>query len=244
MPRNGIILCRCGREHFEVNTSRIIHCFCLVGLLFLSTSIRAADTNAVLDAWFAAQTKLKTWSADFTQTRSLKTLTQPLVATGHIWFAKPNQFRWELGDPPRTIALRELDQMWVIYPRLKRAEHYPLGGSQPREWRDAMSLLNAGFPHQRSDFEAEFRVLSLVETNAAWRMTLQPKSSFARNMLPEIRVDLATNDFSLMATELVFTDDSRMRNDFTNAVLNPDVATNFFHWEAPADFKVTAPFAK
>ncbi len=41
-------------------------------------NLRAADTNAVLDAWFAAQANVHTLSADFVQTRTLKTLVQPL----------------------------------------------------------------------------------------------------------------------------------------------------------------------
>src|SRR5258705_286086 len=63
---------------------------------------RAADTNAVLNGWLSSQTNLQTWTADFVQTRTFRTLTQPLVATGHVWFATPNRFRWELGSPART----------------------------------------------------------------------------------------------------------------------------------------------
>ena len=73
------------------------------------TRARAADTNALLNAWHAAQTNLHTWTANFTQTRTLKTLRQPLVATGQVWFAKPDRFRWELGQPAQTIALRRAD---------------------------------------------------------------------------------------------------------------------------------------
>src|SRR5437870_3147210 len=118
---------------------------------------RAADTNAVLYAWFAAQTNLHTWTADFTQTRTLRTLTQPLVATGHVWFATPNRFRWELGSPAQTIALRHADEMFVIYPMLKRAERYPLTGHESGQWRDMLSLLEAGFPHSRADLDSRFR---------------------------------------------------------------------------------------
>jgi outer membrane lipoprotein carrier protein len=205
---------------------------------------RAADTNAVLDAWFAAQAKVRSLSADFVQTRTLKTLVQPLVATGRLWFAPPNQFRWELGQPAQTIALRHADDMFVIYPRLKRAEHYSLGASAPREWRDAMSLLDAGFPHTRQDFDAQFQIQSLTETNGAWLLALQPRSAAARQMMPALRVRLATNDFSLAGTELVFVDGSRMRNDFTHIVANAALDENMFQWKPPADFKVSDPFAK
>jgi outer membrane lipoprotein-sorting protein len=204
----------------------------------------ASDTNTVLDAWFAAQKNLHTWSADFVQTRALKTLTQPLTAAGHIDFAMPDDFRWELGRPARTIALRHGDVMFVIYPYLKRAERYPLGAGAPAELRDTMSLLQAGFPRDRKEFDAQFQILSLTKTNGAWQMSLQPKSALARRMMPELRIGLATNDFSPASTELVFVDGSRMRNDFTNAVMNPPLDKKLFEWIPPADYKVTNPFAR
>jgi outer membrane lipoprotein-sorting protein len=215
-----------------------------LGIFSLLHVARAADTNTVLDAWFAAQKNLHTWSADFTQTRALKTLTQPLVTQGHIAFATPNDFCWELGQPARTIALRHGDEMFVVYPRLKRAERYPLGAGTPTEWRDTMSLLQAGFPRDRKEFNAQFQILLLTETNGNWQMWLQPKSTFARRMMPELRIGLATNDFSLASTELVFVDGSRMRNDFTKTVMNPPLDVKLFEWTPPADFKVVEPFKR
>lgn len=204
----------------------------------------AADTNAVLAAWFAAQTNLYTWSADFTQTRTLKTLTQPLVASGHIWFAAPNRFRWELGVPAKTIALRNADDMFVIYPRLKRAEKYPLGAGGKGEWRDLLALLDAGFPRNRGDFDALFRLLSLTAADGSWQLGLQPRSAFARQMIREIRLGLALNDFSLTSNELIFVDGSSMKNEYKNAVLNPALDEKIFHWQPEPDFKVTEPLKK
>jgi outer membrane lipoprotein-sorting protein len=171
----------------------------------------------------------------------LQTLTQPLVATGHVSFAMPDQFRWELGQPARTIAVRHDDEMLVIYPLLKRAECYPMGTNAPREFRDAMSLLQAGLPHNRKEFESQFQLLSLVETNGLWQFALQPKSRFARQMMTELRITLATNDFSLASTELIFVEGSRMRTDFTNAILNPVLAKNFSEWQPPPDYKIVEP---
>jgi outer membrane lipoprotein-sorting protein len=202
------------------------------------------DAGAVLDAWFAAQRDLHSWSAEFVQTRTLKTLTQPLTAAGRLLFAAPNDFRWELGRPAQTIALRNGADLYVIYPALKRAEHYSLGATAPRQWRDAMSLLNAGFPRNRQEFESQFRVASVVESNGLWLLGLEPKSKFARQMMPELRIALTTNDFSLASTEMVFVDGSAMRNDFTKAVLNPALDTNAFRWTPPPDYKVTEPLSK
>ncbi|MEI9959908.1 MAG: outer membrane lipoprotein carrier protein LolA [Limisphaerales bacterium] len=217
--------------------------FLLLAIFSALQNVRAGETNSVLDAWFAAQAGLHTWSADFVQTRTLKTLTQPLVTTGHLSFAAPNDFRWELGQPAQTIALRHGDEMFVIYPRLKRAERYPIGAAAPSiEWRDTMSLLQAGFPSNRKEFDSQFQLLSLVETNGAWQLALKPKSKFAAQMMPELRIGLATNNFSLASTELVFVDGSRMRNDFTNAVSNPTLDEDVFKWTPPEDFKIVEPF--
>src|SRR6185436_2020288 len=136
----------------------------LFGLLGGQTIVRAANLNASLTAWLSAQTNIQTWSADFTQTRTLKSLTQPLTGAGRVWFAAPNRFRWELGNPAQTIAVRQPQQMLVIYPRLKRAERYPLDASSGA-WREMLSLLEAGFPRSQEEVESRFRIVSQSTSN-------------------------------------------------------------------------------
>ena len=218
--------------------------FLLTFVVAHSGLILAVETNTVVDGWLKAQTNLQTWQADFIQTRTFKTLVHPLMATGHVWFASPNRFRWELGSPTQTIALRRSDDMIVVYPMLKRAERYPLTGKDTGEWRDVLALLEAGFPGSRTELDERFRIESLTETNAAWQLVLQPTSASARKMIKRIHVGLATNNFSLTSTELVFADDSRMRNDFTNAKPNPSVDDDLFDWKPDSDFKVFEPLAK
>jgi len=204
----------------------------------------ASDANTTLNGWLNAQTNIQTWSAEVIQTRALKSLTQPLIAKGRVWFAAPNRFRWELGDPPQTIAVRQPDQMLVIYPRLKRAEKYSLAGNQNGQWRDTLALLEAGFPRNQRELEAKFRVVSQAPANEAHEVTLQPKSASARRLMPQIKVTFSTNDFSLRATELQFADGSTMRNDFTNATLNPKVPESVFTPDIGADFKIVEPLVR
>lgn len=215
--------------------------FALTTLLALALRLAAADTNAVLDAWLAAQTNFATWSADFVQTRSLKALSQPLVSTGHVWFAKPNRFRWELGQPAQTIAVRDGDEMQVLYPRLKRAERYALAGGKSGVLGEALGLLDAGFPRDRADFAARFRLLSLAQTNGAWRLDLQPVSPAARRMMPLIAVLLDPGNFQLRGNEITFPDGSRMRNDFTGARQNETFPTDTFRPALGADYQIVEP---
>ena len=206
---------------------------CLLGLRVL-----AIDQEQVIAGWLAKQTNVQTWAADFVQTRNLKALTEPLVSTGRVWFAAPQNFRWELGQN-QTIAIRSNETMLVVYPRLKRAEKYDFAAAGPSEWKDALSLLQSGFPRSRADIDHQFKILSLTETNNLYDLALQPKSAGARKMMPEIDVFIST-DLSLAGTELRFVDGSSMRNDFRNVQTNADVAGKF-DLNLPPDYKLVEP---
>src|SRR5882724_7965416 len=214
--------------------------FLLISLFVASRQgSSAAENNALLSSWLGAQTNIQSWSADFVQTRTFKSLAQPLTATGHVWFAEPNRFRWELGHPPQTIALRATDQLLVIYPRLKRVERYPLSGAQTGEWRDALALLESGFPRSEAEIASRFKILSQTITNEVCELTLQPKSASARKMMPQIKIAFGTNDFSLRGTELQFADGSTMRNSFTHPALNPAIDKDSFSPKIESDFKIS-----
>jgi outer membrane lipoprotein-sorting protein len=201
----------------------------------------ASDPSGRFDQWFAVQTNLQSWSADFTQTRSLKVLAQPLVATGKVWVTTPGLFRWELGQPAQTIALRQPNQLLIIYPRLKRAEKYALSAAPTGPLKDALALMDATLPRDRATMEERFRLLSAAETNSLLQMTLQPKSASARKFISEILIAFRTNDFAIAVTELKFADGSSLRNDFTNTVLNQPINPELFEAKLPPDFTVMEP---
>ena len=209
-----------------------------------SGQLRASGTSQLLASWLTSQTNIQTWSAEVIQIRTLKSLTQPLMATGRVWFAAPNRFRWELGHPPQTIALRQPEQMLVVYPKLKRAERYPLTGNHSGPWTDTLALLEAGFPRSQSELESRFQIESEATASGIHEVTLQPRSASARRMMPHIKIAFATSDFSLRATELQFADGSSMRNDFTNAVMNPKLDDSLFTFDLDPAFKVIEPLTK
>ncbi|MDB6122443.1 MAG: LolA family protein [Pedosphaera sp.] len=220
----------------------------LAGLLTLSgilpTFAQTPDANSLLSAWINNQTNMQTWSADFVQTRSLKTLTTPLTATGHVWFAAPNRFRWELGKPAQTIAVRGPDQLLVIYPRLKRVERYPLKASDAGPWKDTLALLDAGFPRSRAELESRFNILSQTTTDGIHEMALQPKAEAARKFMPQIKIAFDIKDYALHSTELKFTDGSTMKNVFSNPQMNPKVDESIFRPTLEKDYKITEPLKK
>lgn len=203
--------------------------------------LRAAESDRFLDGWFAAQAGLKSWSAEFTQTRSLKALKEPLKAPGRLWFAAPDRFRWELGVPAQTIAVRTADELMVVYPRLKRAERYSLRGDTGEAWRGALALLDAGFATNRAALEARFQVASQTPVADGMQIVLKPLGSSARRFMTEVRLVIDREGIEMLANEMRFADGSALRNDFTNTVRNPALPDTLFHYQIPGDFKVVEP---
>lgn len=214
----------------------------LSALLFLLvwTGLPAQGAD-LIDQWIGAQTNLHTWSAKIVETRCFKTFSQPLVSTGQVWVAIPDRFRWELGQPPQTIALRQPQELDIIYPKLKRVEKYPLGASQTGPWKDALALLEASFPRSRASLEARFQILGLEQTNGVATLNLQPASASARKFVSRLTISFRTDDFSPVATELTFSDGSRLRNEFSDSRLNPSLAPQLFELKLEPDFTVVEP---
>jgi outer membrane lipoprotein-sorting protein len=201
----------------------------------------AAEASPLLVSWLASQANVHAWAAEFTQTRTLKALVQPLAADGRVWFEAPNRFRWELGNPPQTVAVRAPTEVLIFYPRLKRVERYSLTEPQKGPWRDALSLLETGFARSLAELEARYTILSEAVESQTCRVSLQPKATAARRMMPRIEIDFDSKNLQLLGTEIQFADGSKMRNDFRKAVLNPPVDSQLFTPTIPPDYEIVEP---
>jgi len=222
---------------------KLITCFyfCLSLLLLLSAPIsRAADYDAQFNKWFEVQTNLQSWSGDFNQVSTLTVLNQPLITPGKVW-VKRGEFRWEIGQPVQTIVLRTPDQLLIVYPRLKRAEKYPLGTVPTGPMKDALALMDASLPRDRASMEEHFKLVSATLTNSVLQMTLQPRSEAARKMIGQVMVGFRTNDYIIAETEMKFADGSKLHNNFTNIVLNQAFSPDLFDAKLPADYTVSEP---
>jgi outer membrane lipoprotein-sorting protein len=212
-------------------------------IIFWAAVSRGADYDAQFNKWFEVQTNLQSWAGDFTQTRTLTVLNQPLVSHGKVW-VEPGKFRWELGQPVQTIVLRTPEQLLIIYPRLKRVEKYPLDAVPTGPMKDALALLDASLPRDRATMEKSFGLLSAAETNSILQMTLQPRSEAARKFIGQIVIGFHTNDFTIAVTEMKFADGSKLHNDFTNVVLNAPIEPKLFEADLPPNYTVVEPLKK
>ena len=209
-----------------------------IGIVLLSLSA-AGSTN--IGPYLEAQAALKSWTADFVQTRTLKSLKQPLKTPGHLYFVAPNIFRWELGDPTQTIAIRQPNSVVLIYPPLKRAERYSISTHERNQWQEMLSLLDAGFPRSQAELESKFQIISFRVLDGKAHTVLRPKASSARRWMREMELVFNAETKSLAATELRFADGSSLRNDFSNERRDTEIAPELFDPLIPPDYKVTEP---
>ncbi len=212
-------------------------------LLLLPIGLLAGPDDQFVYDWIKAQSSARSWTADFKQIRELKALAQPLTATGKIWFQAPDQFRWEVMKPVPTIATRTADDLLVIFPRLKHAEKYSLATLRQGQWKDLISLLDTGFPRSREEFEERFHVRDVVDIPGGKSILLEPKSPLVKKYLPEVSIDVHTPNLMLMATTMKFIDGSVLRNEFSNAKLNPPIDPSLFT-PSLAGYSVTEPLAQ
>lgn len=220
----------------------------VIGLLVLLFSSRGSaesgSSEECLKAWLEQQGRVKTWSADVVQIRKLKSLSRPLKARGRVWFLQPNRFRWQLGDPPRTIAIRKKDELLVVYPKLKQVERYSTSDAVDPAWKQVLALLEVGFPSDSETFFARYKLVSAKQSKKSWEFLLQPAAKEAQRLLEEVRIKVSTRDYSLLATELVFPDGSTMRNEFIHRRLNPPVDETLFDFEIGEEYQVVNPLEK
>lgn len=205
-----------------------------------------AEAEAAFERWLDLQESVETWKADVVQTRTFPTLAHPLESKGNILYRTPSHFRWRLGDPPRTIAVRNMEGVVIYYPALKRAEKYALtsGAGAENPWKESMALLDAGFNQSRADLEKQFDVVSLSASGGQGRIVLRPKNAAARKFMPEIRVEFVESVPGPSSTEFVFADGATLRNEFRDPVLNPKLDADAFELSLPDDVKISRPLSQ
>ena len=210
-----------------------------VAFLLSAHSALAADSPdlAPLKHWLARQGDIRSVQADFVQTRSFHALRDPLASPGHLWLSAPHFFRWELGNPAKTVVLRRGDSAYLIQPTKQRAERLDTaslgkpGGSNPLPMMD--------FPMAKSfeDFNRQFEVQALTVTGTRCHVELQPRDPQAAKFLAALHLDFDTETGYLLSFEARTREGSSLRNEFSNVRLNAKIDPHVFDFD-PTGYEV------
>lgn len=202
------------------NRDALVLICCLGTALLRGAPAEKPQESAALNQWLAHQQTVDTWTADVKQTRKLKVVKRPLTTPGRIWFVGPRRFRWELGQPVRTLAFRREQQLLVLYPQLKRAEKYEFASVHDPALQQARLLMDVGFPAEPNAFHREYELLDQGETETVHRFSLRPRQEQARSLLTGLTLQVRKSDWALLETEMQFPDGSSMSNTFTGHQFN------------------------
>jgi outer membrane lipoprotein-sorting protein len=184
-----------------------------------------------LRAMIALQKSIHTLSADFTQSRSLKTLRDPIISHGKLWIQPQQFFRWELGIPPKTIVIGTPTETTVIQPFKKTASKKirssPTGGTDTCEVFGMMSLPGNG---DFDDFQREVRILKTENSAGIFHVEFIPKNIDQVRGLTTIRLDFNSQTGHWIRLEFLTRDGSSIRNDFTDIKINQTLDPHLFEY--------------
>lgn len=192
--------------------------FCLLALP------HACAAPAVLDAWLKRQASIRTLECNFTQERKLPALKEPVTTTGKLSFAKPGKVRWQLGNPPETIAISDGTTLTLLDVGKKIARQQPANSPQAARF----SLLNGQGFESPEAFKAAFEVIHHQQAGKIHQFALKSRDRRLRAQVPWIYLDIdpATND--LRSLEIELQDRSRIRTIFHKPTYNPNLPPTLF----------------
>jgi outer membrane lipoprotein-sorting protein len=217
----------------------VLACLRLFFLLAFSSAAIGAETQTLdltpIKKWLVHQDRIRSLSADFTQTRAFHSLRDPLVSHGKFWFVAPSSFRWEIGDPPKMLAVRKKDSLFLVQPQKKRAEKYNIADLQKQT---GAAIFNFPLAKDFADFQRQFEVRAIRAEADRCHVEVMPRDPMAKKFLTELKFDFDPNSAKLYSFEMHFKEGSSMRNDFTNVQMNPKIDSALFNYDLDG-FKVS-----
>lgn len=198
---------------------------------------QSAIDLAPLKKWIARQDEFQSVSADFVQTRALRALKSPLKSKGRLWFSAPSAFRWELGNPPKTMVLRRGQDVFLITPGKRRAEHFDLADAGRSSGMQALAMVSFPLARNFDDFTRKFEVLALRVEGALCHLEILPRDPQARKFLSALKIDFEVGSGEMHVLEIVARDGSTLRSEFTNVRVNAKIDPQVFDFDL-SGFKV------
>jgi len=211
--------------------SRMFRYFLLLTLLAATTQAGPALDVRPIKQWIARQADLHTLSADFVQTRSFRSLKSPLANQGHLWFSQPDSFRWQIGDPAKTIALKKDGAVYLIDPVKKKATRTPATAANQQAGMKGMPMMSFPMAKTYADFDQQFELLSLQTDHDQCAISVLPRDVQARKFLKQMNLSFSLTTGQLSYFEMVVRDGSSMRSDFSNVHVNEKIDRPVFNYD-------------
>lgn len=192
-------------------------------MLVLTAGAVSGD-QAVLENWLKRQAEIRTIDTTFTQERKLPSLKEPVTTRGRLSFEKPGRVRWQLGDPPVTVAFSDGTTMTLLDFEKRTARS--VTADSPQAARFSV-LAGKGF-QTAEDFHKAFEISAHRVDGGIHQFTLRPKDRRLRADVPWIFLSIDPRGNELRAMELELKDRSRIRTVFDKPAINTKLPAALF----------------
>lgn len=198
-------------------------CFLTIG----SRAEKSLDLSPV-NKWLERMERVQSVEATFVQQKYLRTLRSPLTTNGHLWLLYPDVFRWELGDPPATIAFRNQDVLTILKPKKKQVQRISLVPKKGGEGEAVPAFIDSisnTFPRSMDELKERFEIVSIKLEGKVYELTLKPRDKKLTVAMRRVLFFIDAEKYYLRGFELQFRDKSRVRTTFTKIKFDPAIPT-------------------
>lgn len=179
--------------------------------------------------WIARSGKIKSLIADFKQERQLRTVKKPLESTGRVWIEVGGPFRWQVGDPPKVVAvLGTGGEFTLLNESKKTAEVIPAESLEKDPAGQSLAFLKAGFPGSLEEFQKKFEVREIVREGDWDRVELKPVGGGNSLAVLKMLLYLHHDRHTLGSIHVYLRDGSRISTTFTAIQENPEIPASRF----------------
>lgn len=171
----------------------------------------------------AAAQQVQTLRSDFIQEKYLSMFEERLTSTGQFYYQKPNQLRWELIEPVGSgfVINGDSGQRW--HQRIEGSESFKL------DQDPAMSLIAQQlFAWAKADLEwlEQNYHISIINEKPI-QLKLIPLDAAAQ-FLSHLVITFNDSDRYVVAVEIHEKDGDSTRINFSNSVVNSEIASTIF----------------
>jgi len=198
----------------------------LAGMLHGAIGAPSESDLAPLKKMITQGKEIRTLSADITEIRHLKTLSRPLVSKGHLWFASPSSFRWEIGTSDQSVLIGNTGGIFLIRRKegTKSCRHLDAKTSAPMTPLGIPGL----FPGDYDAFLRAFRVESIVVTGNRCHAEMIPLGSGVFHGMSSLHLDFETENGHWTSLRIITKDGSSFDQQFSNVRINESVPPELF----------------
>ncbi len=197
----------------------------LLGPLGLKTGFAAQTIDPVaLKKWIQSYQDVSSMNATFVQTRKMLAVRNPLKSEGEFWYQKPDLFRWQLGDPPKTIVVHDGSKVTILDTEARKAQI--ILPSEDDE--SAGSFLNMAFPRSFSDFVSAFDFLSYEEKDELLTVKVKPKAEKLADEIKSITFVIQTYTNQLLEFSVSMKGGTAIETQFNEVAEDVSLKSGFF----------------